>query len=253
MNLKKATIVVIALYVLVSCSLLHADQQPSPDPADLTSAQSFIWAQGGMSSAKADGNRTSTGVGKLTGGISGAFNESSQYLGLLEQGFNNDGTADTRGRLFTVFDTGNNLVSNIGVSVDYIRNAKSKDTTTAFGIIGKVETPVDWMTIFPNLALVESKIKGEGQNLKSKGYQFNLFNSFYIGDSGLYSMVSPQYTKLNDLSTKKLEISFGGPLTDSGQTWWDIKAGYTKFKGKRLLRGARAEEADLMVGISHYF
>ena len=66
-------------------------------------------------------------------------------------------------------------------------------------------------------------------------------------------MVSPQYTKLNDLSTKKLEISFGGPLTVSGKTWWDIKAGYTTFKGKKLLRGARAEEADLMVGISHYF
>ncbi|WP_066015900.1 hypothetical protein [Endozoicomonas atrinae] len=168
MNLKRATIVVVFLYILVSCSLLHADQQPSPDPADLTSAQSFIWAQGGISSAKADGNRTSTGVGKLTGGISGAFNESSQYLGLLEQGFNNDGTADTRGRLFTVFDTGNNLVSNIGVSADYIRNAKSKDTTSAFGIIGKVETPVDWMTIFPKLALVESKINGEGKTLKAK-------------------------------------------------------------------------------------
>ncbi|WP_419832552.1 hypothetical protein [Endozoicomonas atrinae] len=42
-------------------------------------------------------------------------------------------------------------------------------TTSAFGIIGKVETPVDWMTIFPNLALVESKINGEGKNFKSKG------------------------------------------------------------------------------------
>ena len=178
MNLKKATIVVIALYVLVSCSLLHADQQPSPNPADLTSAQSFIWAQGGASSSKAEGSRTSTGVGKLTGGISGAFNESSQYLALLEQGFNNDGTADTRGRLFTVLGTGNSLVSNIGVSVDYIRNAKSKDTTTAFGIIGKVETPVDWMTIFPNLALVESKIKGEGKNFKSKGYHSTCLTVF---------------------------------------------------------------------------
>ncbi|MCW7556353.1 hypothetical protein NX722_27715 [Endozoicomonas gorgoniicola] len=233
---------------------VSADEADQPDPADLTRPQTFIWVQGGGSETKADG-KTRTGIGRISGGLSGQFSETSQYLGLLEQEFDKKGTANTRGRLFTTFDTGNSLVSKMGFSIDYIRHAKKKDTTTALGVIGKVETPWEWVSIYPNIAAVETETKKgpKGDKVKSRGYQFTMFTSLYLNEKGMYSMIAPEYAKLKDVTIKKVEVSLGAPITEDAKTWWDVKLTYRKNEGKKKLAGIKSDGTELLFGVSHYF
>ena len=243
-----AAAVVPAILMSHSVSANEADQ---PDPADLTRPKTFVWAQAGYSKDKIKGEKSySTGVGKITGGLSGNFTEKAQYMGLLEQGFDRKGAANTRGRLFTTFDTGNSVMSRVGLSVDYIRHAKTKDTTAAVGVIGKFDA-TEWLAFYPNLAAVEAKVGATKE--KSKGYQFNLFTSVYLNDKGMYSMIMPQYTDLKDVTVKKLEVSLGAPLTADAKTWWDVKVGYTKNEGKKRLATFESDGAELLFGVSHYF
>ena len=230
-----------------------ADQSDAPDPADLTRPNTFIWIQGGASNNETNETKSSSGIGKVTGGVAGQLGSNASYLGLLEQSFDNKGTANTRGRLFTTFDTGNSVLSKLGFSVDYIRHAKTKDSTTALGVIGKLETPYNWLTFFPNLAAVQFESTSGNNPQKSRGYQFNLFSSLYLNDKGLYAMVAPQYTSLKDITIKKMEVSLGAPLTADNATWWDIKTSYTRSAGKARVAGISSKGADLMLGVSHYF
>ena len=256
MRMNKFRMTALAAAVVPALLMSHsasANEEGQPDPADLTRPKTFIWAQTGGSKVEAGGKYNRTGVFKISGGLSGNFSETAQYMGLLEQNFDKKGTANTRGRLFTTFDTGNSVMSKVGLSVDYISHAKTKNTTTALGVIGRVETPWEWVTFYPNLAAVEAKMGKKDDKVKSKGYQFNLFTSLYLNDKGMYSMLMPQYTKLKDATVKKMEVTMGAPLTADAKTWWDVKVGYTRTEGKKKLAGNTSDGTELMVGVSHYF
>lgn len=221
-------------------------EENQPDPADLTQTNTFVWGQ--------VGNKDYT----LTGGIAGNFTEKFSYLGLLEHSRtwkrdSGEANDNTRARLFGTQDVEWSAISKIGLSVDYIKG--HKDTafdTTAAGAIAKVETGLDWLALFPNLAYVEINSRTDS-SLKSKGYQANLFASIYIDEEGKYLMVQPQYTNTEYVDVKKLEVSYGQPLSSDGKLWADLKIGYTKTSGKKLLAGLSDSDKQIKAGVSYYF
>ncbi|SON52390.1 hypothetical protein [Vibrio tapetis] len=211
------------------------------DPADVTQTNTFLWGQAG--------NKDYT----LTGGIAGNLTEKFNYLGLLEhsrsyqQAEDHEDTANsTRARLFGTQDVEWNVISKVGVSVDYIKNHTGDFDLVAIGAIAKVETGLDWLAIFPNLAHVTlSK-----DNASETGYQANLIASVYLDDAGKYLMIQPQYTNVNDKMTiKKFELSYGQPLSNNGLWWGDIKVAHTSTH----VMGQKSDDNQIKAGVSYYF
>jgi len=234
----KKLLVTAGLTLALAPNLVLAEEA-QPDPADLTQTNTFLWGQAG--------NKDYT----LTGGIAGNLTENFSYLGLLEHtrsyDRNDEKSDNTRARLFGTQNVDWGFMSKVGVSVDYITNHTSGLDLLAVGGIAKVETGLDWLALFPNLAYVKAK----DNNNSESGYQANLFASIYLDDAGKYLMLQPQYTNLNDkMTTKKLEVSYGQPLSNDGKWWGDVKVGHTSthVNGHKL-----DDDNQIKAGVSYYF
>ncbi|USD67174.1 hypothetical protein [Vibrio sp. SCSIO 43136] len=233
---------VLGLAVAAALPTFAMAETTEPDPADLTATNTFAWAQAG--------NKDYT----LTGGIAGSVTPTFSYLGLLEhtrsyeqRDGHKDKSNSTRARLFGTQDVEWNVISKVGASLDYIYNHTSKTELIAVGAIAKVETGLDWLAIFPNLAHVTAK----GDGYSETGYQANMFASIYLDDAGKYLMLQPQYTNVADKMTiKKFEVSYGQPLSADGLWWGDIKAGY---ENEHVMGVRTKEEGTLKAGVSYYF
>ncbi|OAN10930.1 hypothetical protein A3K86_18270 [Photobacterium jeanii] len=238
-----------AIFPLLAVAALpvHAEEH-QPDPADLTQTNTFIWAQAG--------NKDYT----VTGGIAGSLTSKFNYLGLFEHSRSwkrDTGNANdsTRARLFGTQDVNWGAISKVGASVDYIKGHNDTPLDTlAVGAIAKVETGLDWLALYPNLAYVELSARDSQIKNKSKGYQANLFASIYLDESGQYLMLQPQYTSTEYIDVKKMEVSYGLPLSESGKLWADIKLGYTRTSGKKALsKAAFDSDKQVKAGVSYYF
>jgi len=243
---------------LATAPLMASDK--TVDPADLTQVNTFLWAQGG--------NNDYT----ITGGVAGNITEDISYLGLLEhsRSWKRDfGNKDdkTRVRLFGVHNVDWGFISAVGLSADYIHGHKNKHTDggniksnmQAYGVIAKIETGLDWLSLYPNIAYVNSKVSLDGSprgdfKLNSEGYQANLFASIYLDDKGKYLMVQPQYTNTKHFENQKIEVSYGQPISSDKKWWVDVKAGYEKDKAKFNNTSHNLDsQSTIKLGLSYYF
>ncbi|CAG23812.1 hypothetical protein PBPRB1967 [Photobacterium profundum SS9] len=237
------------LLMMVTSSAAVMAEAP-PDPADLTQTNTFLWGQ--------TGNNDYT----LTGGVAGKLSQDFSYLGLIEhtRTWKRDSknvNDNTRVRLFGVQSVDFGVISSIGASVDYIEGHKSGLDTTALGLIGKVETSIDWLALYPNIAYVSLDMDSGGIKGKSEGYQANLFASVYLGDDGKYLSIAPQYMNTQYINVKKLEVTYGAPISIDGRWWFDVKGGYTRTEAIVNTGIAKLNVIDsdktIKIGVAYYF
>lgn len=217
--MKKKLILCVLLSALSSTSIAGENSEKSkPDPANLTAPNTFTGLH-------ADNKEVALSLGLA--GHAGDY----KYLGMLEhkstyERSNEEKNDRTRARLFGVKAVDWGVVSDVGASVDYIKSTQKNGTDIlALGAIAKVNTGLNWMSFFPNLAYVEIKKNGT-PSIKETGIQTNLFTSIYLDQNGSYLGLNPSYTKTEDVEIKKLEVSLGTPLTSNAKLWGEIKATY---------------------------
>lgn len=231
-----------ALAFTVSTTTFAADN--APNPADLTSANTFAAVQVG-------GDKDNKFVGG-TFGIAGQYSDGNIFLGMVEH----RGTTDadnlyTRARYFQVLDTEMSLFPQVGFSIDYNKAYMPKEVggdleTIALGVIGKLDTGLDWLALYPNIGAVEVK----NGDYSSRGYIANLFASIYMGDDGSYLMLQPQSTITKYVDVYKFDVAYGAPMNDTGTLWWEAKAGYTKTKIDGL---DNTDNTEVVLGLYYYF
>ena len=246
----------IILVLLLSLPLL-ADEK-DVDPANLTQVNTFVFTQ--------LGNEEAT----LMGGLSGTITNDLSYLILLEYARTHDRDFDDkndrgRARVFGVHQVDNNVISAIGVSIDYIKVAKKVDgngnflesSTQAYGVIAKVETGLAWLSIYPNVAYVNTTIKGfngNDFNLDSNGYLLNLFASIYLNEEGRYLMLQPQYTDTKYVKIKKIEVSYGEPISTNKRWWVELRVAYEENKiDSGTLESSSNSKSMINLGLAYYF
>ncbi len=236
-----------ATVIAICASTQSFAEDKTPNPADLTQANTFASFQAGGDK----NNKFVTG----SAGIAGQYSEGNTFLGLVEHRVTTD--ADnlyTRARYFQILDVESSLFPQVGFSVDYnkayVKGAKDIDTL-ALGVIGKLNTGIDWLTLYPNVGAVE--IKGEG--FSTRGYIANLFVSIATDDQGGYLMIQPQSTITSDVNVYKFDVVYGAPLNATGTLWWDAKVGYTKtnIHSDQVEGTLRDENTEVAVGLSYYF
>jgi len=240
----------IALALLLLWSLSYAEQS-TISPADLTQVKTFLWGQ--------LGNEEYT----LSGGLSGNITPTLNYLALLQYSRSydrgDDKSDNLRVRLFGVDKVNFGFIDSVGVSIDYIdieKNVAIKDSQlVAYGAIVKIDTGVNWLDIFPNIAYVTSKTRLEdGEDIQSDGYQVNLFASVYLDTKGKYLMLLPQYTNTKYTEIKKMEMEYGQPLSTDMKWWFNTTLTYEENK---LEYNGVSEELDplksIKVGVIYYF
>lgn len=245
---------VMTITALGAASMLAPVQaaEQDPNPADLTQTNTFVWM-----SADSKGNT------KVNLGLAGQYSEGNTFLGLIEHGvkFQNNfkGTdgQNSRLRYFQVLDTGSSLAPKAGASVDYMKGWKHKGVESdivALGGIAKVNTPLDTLTIYPNLAYVTGDIKAGGVKKSVSGYQANLFASLALSESGNYAIFQPQWMDTNVGSKFEMKTGFGAPVTDSGKLWMNVDHVFTSVDLKGVNGGmGRDNDNKFEVGISYYF
>lgn len=236
-----------ALALTVSTASFAEDK--APNPADLTAANTFGAIQVG-------GDKDNKFVGGMFG-IAGQYSEGNIFLGMVEhRGSTDADNLYTRARYFQILDTEVNLFPQVGFSIDYNKAYGPKEAggdidTVALGVIGKLDTGMDWLTLYPNVGAVEVKFDG----VKSRGYIANLFASIYMGDDGSYLMLQPQSTITKDINIYKFEVAYGAPMNDKGTLWWEAKAGYTKTElDSKYLEGKHKDSnTEVLLGLYYYF
>lgn len=268
MRLKFISTLLILLFVSHVNGVIASEQI---DPSNLTQVNSFV--SGIVSSDKEV---------SVMGGIAGQYSRGNNFLGLIEhksgtkKGPDGKAPQDSRLRYFQVFNTGADIVPDVGFSVDYMKSwkmTKNKDTSAgsdivALGAIAKVATPWDAFTIFPNIAYVQgqTEIGSNNEKVDLKGYQVNLFGSIALGDNGQYIVIQPQFMQLDakpksnkaakgDISTFKVKTGYGLPISENGLWWTELSHTYTKTNGKVSLPDAAYKDDDHLVelSISYYF
>lgn len=246
------------------------------DPSDLTATNTF-------------GSLITDNNGKVQGmfGLAGSYSEGNNFIGLVEHGVktrgDEQGIQDTRLRYFQVLDTGYQGVSQVGFSVDYMKgwskdnDAKGKTPESdlvALGVIGKVATPWESFSLFPNVAYVTGNASQEIDSKSAikadlKGYQVNLFGSIDLGSAG-YIILQPQFMSLDvDFTNKELvntperadvfqmKTGYGIPFTSSGKWWAELSHTYTRTNTSELMLGGTEKLVDndnkFELSISYYF
>ena len=263
------------LVAALASAPLMANENKKVDPSDLTQVNTFLWTQGGYATAGKGDDKVSGTNMTITGGVAGSITEDISYLGLLEhtrtskRDFENKDDK-TRVRLFGVHSVDWGFISAVGLSADYIHGHKKTDVggqnlksnTQAYGVIAKVETGLDWLSLYPNLAYISSKttISNAGStfdgDLKSDGYQATLYASIKIDNNGKYMMLEPQYTDTKHFSTQKFEVSYGQPVSSDKKWWVDVKAGYEKGELKDGVLNSNFKsdaQSTVKVGLAYYF
>jgi len=209
------------LFLFLVNSVIYAEDEVI-SPADLTQVKTFLWAQ--------TGNKNST----LSGGFSGNLTSSMNYLALIQYTRSYDRKEEQndnlRFRLFGVDKVDFGVIDSIGISIDYIdldNTTISNSNMVAYGAIFKIATGLKWLDIFPNIAYVTSKTQlKDGEEIKSDGYQLNIFASIYLDTLGKYLMVLPQYTNTKYTQTKKMEFEYGQPLSNDMKWWFNTTLSY---------------------------
>jgi len=242
--------IVLLLCLLYSISYAQ-EKEENISPADLTQVKTFLWAQAG--------NENST----LSGGFSGNLTSTVNYLALLQytQSYNRDEERNDniRFRLFVVDKVDIGVIDSIGLSVDYIdisKNISIKDSQmVAYGAIVKIDTGLAWLDLFPNIAYVTSETTlRDDEDIKSNGYQLNIFASIYLDTKGKYLMLLPQYTNTTYTETKKMEIEYGQPLSSDMKWWFNTTLSYEE---DRLYDDGNTEDLDAVktvkLGVIYYF
>jgi len=239
----------IILFLIICVGVLMAEDEVI-SPADLTQVKSFAWLE--------TGSREFT----ARAGFSGEFTKDFKYLALIghtrsyERGDEKDDK--TRVRLFAVHKVSWEPISYVGASIDYIKsydnNLIDNANTTAYGTIAKIETGVEWIVLFPNVAYITSDVTfKDNKKLKSKGYLLNLFASIYLDRNGKYIMLQPQYSNTEYLDTKKIEVSYGQPISNDMKWWLTFKAGYEKNEIDYLGIKDSDTKEELKIGLIYYF
>ncbi|WP_394200400.1 hypothetical protein [Shewanella waksmanii] len=213
------------------------------DPSDLTQVNSF-----------ASGIVSNHGRVDAMVGFAGQYSQGNSFLGLVEHSVGTQdedkGHQNSRLRYFQVIDTDKETVSQVGLSVDYMKGwskatagVKSPQSDlVALGVIAKVATPWAALSLFPNLAYVIGQATAyESQDVKHHfdldGMQFNVFGSYDLGEAG-YLIVQPQYMSLNvgglagatveGVDCFKIKSGYGVALSASKRTWIELSHTYTK-------------------------
>lgn len=242
------------------------------NPSDLTQVNSFV-----------SGIMSNDGEFSIMGGVAGQYSKGNNFLGLVEHkvatksGEDSKKPQDTRLRYFQVFDTQGEVVPDVGFSVDYMKSWKMSKSNpnsigtdiVALGAIAKVTTPWDAFTLFPNVAYVTGKAKGNtGGKTPGKsdlsGYQLNLFSSIALDETGQYVVIQPQFmhmdaknkpTKIKtDIKTFKVKTGYGAPISDDGLWWTEISHTYTYTQAKNLGIGKKSDNDHLIeASLSYYF
>ncbi|MCL1095050.1 hypothetical protein [Shewanella kaireitica] len=254
---------------------VEATEKADIDPSDLTAVNSFT-------SVSSDDN------GKVNAmlGVAGQYSKGNNFLGLIEHGVETraegQGQQDSRLRYFQVLETGAQAISQIGFSIDYMKGwskdngSKGKSPSSdivALGVIGKVATPWDCVSLFPNVAYVTGEVKQEIDNKSGiqadlRGYQANLFGSIDLGSAG-YLVLQPQFMSLDveakaDLSNVpktlnvfKMKTGYGIAFTQSKQWWAEISHTYVRTSASAQLSNGTERLTDndnkFELAISYYF
>ncbi|WP_104046316.1 hypothetical protein [Vibrio jasicida] len=235
---------------LMTSGAVMAEESHQVDPSDLTQVNTFLWG-------KVDTD------GKLIGtlGIGGQYSEGNTFLGLIEHGTatkkdkgDKKLAQDSRIRYFQVMDTGVDALPSMGFSVDYLKgwkhNGGSSDIV-ALGGIGKVKTPWDAFTLFPNAAYVTGEVKNGASKKSISGYQANLFGSLTMSEAGDYLMLQPQWMDTNVGNKFEMKTSYGMPITPV--LWVDVSHSYTKVEGRNAFDGVKDNDNKFEFGVAYYF
>lgn len=226
----------VLLALISSCAI--ADTQPNP--SDLTQVNSFVY-----------GTMDSKQSAKVMLGLAGQYSEGNSFMGLLEHGYNiKDEDHTSRARYFQVFNTDTVLIQQAGLSVDYIKgwkkNGLASSDIVAMGTIGKIVTPWDSITLYPNVAYVAGKVGSK----TVKGYQTNLFVSAVLSEQGLYAIFQPQWMDTNIGHKIEVKTGVGAPLSTDGKLWWDLSHTYQNAKMKNEQNN---NDHVVTAGIAYYF
>ncbi|MFA0085960.1 hypothetical protein [Vibrio sp. 10N.261.51.F12] len=179
---------------------------------------------------------------RMSGMMTGSWNEDIQFAGFVEGTFgNNDakqqeqhklGTNYQKGRAqyFQVHAMNNLLMPRIGVSTDIIhidgeaggQMDSGLDDTTLFslGVIGLINPSyTGGAMIFPNIAYTVGEVFGE----KADGLMLNLYLTQAIGDSGAFIQFSPEYFKTTgdvvEMESLKYSLFINAPINTDRKTW----------------------------------
>ncbi len=230
----------LALSIIAMSSMVCTAQEsdaPKPNPSDMTQVNTFAYGQ-------VDGDDIKAMIG-----IAGAYSEGNTFMGLIEHGIDaKSKKQNSRLRYFQVLNTHSVFAPQAGVSIDYMKNYSAKSDVAAVGVISKVLTPFDALTIYPNLAYVTGQIDTQSV----RGYQANLFASLALGESGDYLVFQPQYMNTNIGTEFKVKTGYGAPLDNSGKIWWDIGHEY-QHKTSDSHNTIKSDEHKLSIGLAYYF
>ena len=253
----------------------QSQQKATINPSDLTAVNSFT-------------SLNTDNEGKITGmlGIAGQYSQGNNFLGLIEHGVGTrsegQGKQDSRLRYFQVLDTGAQAISQIGFSIDYMKGwskdsgAEGKSPSSdivAFGVIGKVATPWECVSLFPNIAYVTGEVKQEiddksGLKADLQGYQANLFASIDLGNAG-YIVLQPQFMSV-DVDAKadtsnatktvnvfKMKTGYGIAVTQSKKWWVEVSHTYARTSASTQLNKQTERLTDndhkFELAVSYYF
>lgn len=230
----------LALTLIAMSSMVCTAQESDvskPNPSDMTQVNTFAYGQ-------VDGDDVKAMVG-----LAGAYSEGNTFMGLIEHGINTKSKEQSsRLRYFQVLDTDSVFAPQAGVSIDYMKNYSAKSDVAAVGVISKVLTPFDTLTIYPNLAYVTGQIDTQSV----RGYQANLFASLALGESGDYLVFQPQYMNTNVGEELKVKTGYGAPLDSSRKIWWDIGHEYQQ-KTSTFQHNRKSDKHKLSIGLAYYF
>ncbi|WP_227993080.1 porin family protein [Shewanella sp. YLB-07] len=272
--MTKLNTTLIASMIVLSTSAV-ASEEVHVNPSDLTQVNTFI-----------SGSTSNEGDLNVMGGIAGQYSEGNNFIGLVEHTSATKPSDDdrlaqnTRLRYFQVFDVSEGVLPQIGFSVDYMKSWKMSSTEDAslgtdliaLGAIAKIQIS-ESISVFPNVAYVVGNAKAGVNNSEFdlKGYQFNLFGSWELDDTGSYIVVQPQFMQL-DIDSKdskdgksggakvdvlKIKTGAGMAFTDNGKWWVELSHTYTKTKGDVEHVGNKFDIIDndnkVELAVSYYF
>lgn len=157
---------------------------------------------------------------KALASIGGAYKSGSQFMGMVEADFVGGEYSSMRAQYFQVFNTGNELLTDLGMSFDYIRPKGIDMDLKAIGLIGRVVSPWEKVSFFPNVAYVQSDLMNNSYN----GYQVNLYTSINIASNGSYLLPRIGYTDIDYSKYVNLDFVASIPITNNRRLWAITKA-----------------------------
>ncbi|MGF1770269.1 hypothetical protein L4D06_23160 [Enterovibrio makurazakiensis] len=222
---------------LIASSLIAAASLPTfaeegkvIDPSDLTQvytqAAVFVTSDADM---------------RLSGMLTGAWNENIQFAGFLEGNF---GDADaksgkdsvgadylsSRGQYFQVHAIDNNMMPRVGFMTDIIHQKNTgMDDNLLFsaGAIGLINPKyTGGAMVFPNVNYTVGEVFGESAD----GYMLNLFATVPVGDSGAFLQAWPEYVKVTgdvvEMESTAYNMMFNAPIKSDRTQWLMTKLAY---------------------------